>query len=237
MKKAIIIFLFSLFCFTFASLSIAYDVVEVKNGGTIEGTVMFAGPNIPKDETLTISSDVKYCGKSLPAEKYVITSDRKIKNVVVFIANVKAGKPIPRVDVIVENLKCGFVPHVSVGFVGNNFTTKNSDPMFHNVHVYLNEKTLYNIGLPQQGSVVSKPLKKAGIVEITCDAHPWMHGYSYIFDHPYATVSNEGGDFLIKDIPPGVYDIEAWHEALGRVKMQNVKVEAGKSSKIQLEYK
>ncbi len=235
MKKAVIIFFFSLFCFT--SVAVSYDAIEVKNGGSIEGMVMFAGPNIPKDETLAISSDVKYCGKSLPAEKYVITSDRKIRNVVVSIADIKAGKPIPRVDDVVENLKCAFVPHVSVGFVGSNFTTKNGDPMFHNVHVYLNEKTLYNIGLPQQGSVVSKPLKKAGIVEITCDAHPWMHAYSYVFDHPYATVSNEGGEFVIKDIPPGVYNIEAWHEALGRVKLQNVKVEAGKSTKIQLEYK
>jgi hypothetical protein len=235
MNKAIIIFLFLLFYFT--SVSLAYEATEVKNGGSIEGVVTFAGPNIPKDETLTISSDVKYCGKSLSAEKYLITLDRKIKNVVVCITNIKAGKPIPRVDVIVENLKCAFVPHVSMGFVGNNFTTKNSDPMFHNVHVYLNEKTLYNIGLPQQGSVVSKPLKKTGIVEITCDAHPWMHAYAYIFDHPYATVSNEKGEFLIKDIPPGVYSIEAWHEALGKVKLENVKIDPGKSSNVKLEYK
>ncbi len=235
MTKAISIFLFSLFCYT--SASIAYEVTEVKNGGSIEGVVMFAGPTIPKDETLTISSDVKYCGRSLPAEKYLITSDRKIKNVVVYVTNIKAGKPIPREGVVVDNSKCAFVPHVSVGFVGNNFTAKNSDPMFHNVHVYLNEKTLYNIGLPQQGSVVSKDLRKTGIVEVTCDAHPWMHAYAYIFDHPYATVSKEKGELLIKDIPPGVYNIEAWHEALGKVKLENVKVEAGKSSNVTLEYK
>ncbi len=234
-KKIIMLFLFLLFCL--ASASLAYEVTEVKNGGSIEGIVTFAGPNIPKDETLTISSDVKYCGKSIAAEKYLITSDRKIKNVVVSITNIKAGKAISREDVIVDNSKCAFVPHVNVGFIGNNFTTKNSDPMFHNVHVYLNEKTLYNIGLPQQGSVVSKPLRKIGIVEVTCDAHPWMHAYAYIFDHPYAKVSNEKGEFLIKDIPPGVYSIEAWHEALGKVKLENVKIEAGKSSNVKLEYK
>lgn len=235
MNRAIIIFFFSLFCLSSASL--AYEVTEVKNGGSIEGTVMFGGPTVPKDETLTISSDVKYCGKSLPAEKYLITPDRKIKNVVVYITNIKAGKQTPHQEVVVDNSKCAFVPHVSVGFVGSNFTTKNDDPMFHNVHVYLNEKTLYNMGLPRQGSVVTKPLRKAGIVEITCDAHPWMHAYAYVFDHPYATVSNEKGEFDIKDIPPGVYNIEAWHEALGRAKVENVKVEAGKSSKIKLDFK
>ena len=235
MKRTIILVLFLLFCLS--SVSSAYEVTEVKNGGGIEGMVTFAGPNIPRDETLSISSDVKHCGKSLPAEKYLITPDRRIKNVVVFITNIKSGKTIPKSEATVDNAKCAFVPHVSVGFVGNNFTTKNTDPMFHNIHTYISGKTVYNIGLPNQGSTVSKPLRRTGLMEITCDAHPWMHGYTYIFDHPYATVSSEKGEFIIKDIPPGVYNIEAWHEALGTVKKENVKVEAGKQSQIKLEYK
>ena len=228
-------FLFVLFCLP--SLSLAYDVMEVKNGGSMEGVVMFAGPTIPKDEVVTISSDVKYCGNSLPSEKYLITSERGIRNAVVYIVSIKGGKANPKIDALVENTKCAFVPHVGVGFVGNNFTTKNADPMFHNIHTYIDGKTVYNIGLPNQGAVVSKPLRKAGLMEITCDAHPWMHGYVYIFDHPYAAVSNEKGAFEMKDIPPGQYNIEAWHEALGTVKMGNIKVEAGKASKIKVEYK
>ncbi len=229
--------LFLVSLFSLSSVSFAYDVMEVKNGGSIEGVVMFAGPTIPKDEVVTISSDAKYCGNSLPAEKYLITSDRMIRNVALYIAGIKGGKANPKIDAIVENTKCAFVPHVSVGFVGNNFTTKNADPMFHNIHTYIGGKTVYNIGLPNQGAMVSKPLKKAGLMEITCDAHPWMHAYVYIFDHPYAAVSNEKGAFEMKDIPPGLYNIEAWHEALGTVKMGNIKVEGGKASKIKLEYK
>ena len=226
-----------IFLFCLSSVSFAYEGSEVKNGGSIEGSVTFAGSNIPGDEMLSISSDVKHCGKSIPAEKYLITQDRKIKNVVVFITNIKAGKAIPQNEIIVDNAKCAFVPHVSVGFVGNNFTTKNADPMFHNVHTYIGGKTVYNIGLPNQGSSVSKPLKKTGIMEVTCDAHPWMHAYTYVFDHPYAVLSNEKGEFMLKDIPPGGYHIEAWHEALGTVKIENVKVETGKAAKIKVEYK
>ncbi len=235
MKKTIIISLFLVLFLPFVSG--AYDVVELKNGGSIEGTVMFAGSTIPKDETIKISSDVKYCGNSLPAEKYFITPERMVKNGVVYIVGIKGGKATPKIDATVENTKCAFVPHVGVGFVGNNFTTKNEDPMFHNIHTYIGGKTVYNIGLPNQGAVVSKPLRKAGLMEITCDAHPWMHAYVYVFDHPYAAVSNEKGAFEMKEIPPGVYNIEAWHEALGTAKMGNVKVEAGKASKIKLEFK
>ncbi len=233
MIKVLAFFLLSLSSLT--SISSAYDVMEVKNGGSIGGTVISTTPH--NDEAVTISSDVKYCGKSLPAEKYLISPDKKVKNAVVYITNIKGGKAVPKVDTVVSNTKCAFVPHVSVGFVESNFTTKNEDPMFHNIHTYINGKTVYNIGLPNQGAVVSKPLRKTGIMEITCDAHPWMHAYVYIFDHPYAAVSNDKGEFEIKDIPPGVYNVEAWHEALGTLKMGNIKVEGGKANKINPEFK
>ncbi len=58
---------FLFFLFSLYSVSFAYDVMEVKNGGSIDGTVMSAAAH--SDEMVTISSDVNYCGKSLPAEK------------------------------------------------------------------------------------------------------------------------------------------------------------------------
>jgi len=215
--------------------SFAYDVVDVKNGGSIQGVADFVGTP-PKDKMLNLSSETKYCGKSLPEGKYLI-KDGKIENVVVYIEDIKSGKAVPGEAVTLTNLKCVFEPHVSVGFKGNKFTEKNDDPIFHNIHTYLNGKTMYNIGLPEKGSTVTKPLTKTGLIEVTCDSHPWMKGYLYVFDHPYATVTNAKGEFLIKDVPPGTYTVEAWHEALGKVKLANVKVEAGKASKIKLEYK
>jgi hypothetical protein len=126
---------------------------------------------------------------------------------------------------------------VSVGFKGGKVIQKNDDPIFHNIHTYLNGKTMFNIGLPDKGSSVTKPLLREGLMEVTCDSHPWMKGYIQIFDHPYAAVTDAKGDFSIKDIPPGTYTLEAWHEALGKVKVGSVKVESGKTAKIKMEYK
>ncbi|MGD1075339.1 MAG: carboxypeptidase regulatory-like domain-containing protein [Thermodesulfovibrionales bacterium] len=218
------------------SASFAYETMEVKNGGSIEGVVEFAGGSVPQDKMQKLSSEQKYCGNQLPKEEYLI-KDRKIQNVVVYIEDIKSGKTIPPEPVTLTNLKCLFVPHVAVGFKGNKFIERNDDPIFHNIHTYINSKTMYNIGLPEKGSLVTKPLTKTGLIEVTCDSHPWMHGYLQVFDHPYAVVSDENGAFMIKDIPPGMYTIEAWHEALGKVKVANVKVESGKTSKIKLEYK
>ncbi len=222
--------------FALSPASHAYQTIDVKNGGSIEGVVEFTGATVPKDPVMKLSSETKYCGTSLPADKYLI-KDKKIENVVVFITDIKAGKAIPSEPVTLTNLKCAFVPHVAIGFQGGKLIQKNDDPIFHNIHTYLNGKTMFNIGLPEKGSSVAKPLLRTGLMEVTCDSHPWMHGFIQILDHPYAAVSSASGQFEIKDVPPGTYTIEAWHEALGTVKSANVKVESGKPTKVKLEFK
>jgi Polysaccharide lyase family 4, domain II len=222
--------------FSFSPAVFAYETIEVKNGGSIEGVVEYTGAAAPKDQMVKLSSETKYCGQSMPAEKYLI-KDKKIKNVVVYIEEIKAGKAVPAEPVTLTNLKCAFEPHVAVGFKGSKFIERNDDPIFHNIHTYINGKTMYNIGLPEKGSSVTKPLTKAGIIEVTCDSHPWMHGYLYVSENPYAAVTNDAGEFSIKDVPPGTYTVEAWHEALGKTKITSVKVESGKASKVALEYK
>lgn len=236
MKRSIIFVSILAMLFSYSAVSFAYETVEVKNGGSIEGVVEFTGASVPKDPMVTLSSEVKYCGKTLQAEKYLI-KDKMIENVVVYLVDIKSGKAFPSEPLVLTNIKCAFAPHVAVGFKGGKIIQKNDDPIFHNIHTYLNNKTMYNIGLPEKGSSVTKPLLRDGLMEVTCDSHPWMHGFIQILDHPYGAVTNAKGEFSIKDIPAGTYTVEAWHEALGKVKMANVKVESGKASKIKLEYK
>lgn len=242
MKKMSVAFTILLLCLpalSFAAQKETYKIVEVKNGGSIEGTVVFAGTTIPKDEIVTLTSEQHLCGKTLPAQKYLINSDKRIKNVVVFIESIDEGKSFPKEELIVDNLKCAFVPHVSVGYRAKDveITISNSDPVFHNVHSYVEGKTVLNLGLPDQGSKVQKSLRKTGVMEVKCDSHPWMLGYVYVLSHPYGVVTNDNGEFSINDIPPGTYNIKAWHEALGEVTMENVKIEDGKPSTIKLEFK
>jgi hypothetical protein len=238
-KKSFIIGIVGVFFF-FSSAALAYEnyeTMEVKNGGSIEGTVEFAGAHVPKDQVVRVMPEyAAFCGDTLHAERYLI-KDRKIKNVVVYIEEIKAGKPVPRESVTLTNLKCAFVPHVTVGFKGNIFIERNDDPIPHNIHTYWEGMTMYNVNLPGEGMSLSKPLKKTGLIEVECDTHHWMHGYLYVFDHPYAAVTNEDGEFFLKDVPAGTYTIVAWHEMLDKIKVYKVKVESGKVTKLKLEYK
>ena len=55
--------------------------------------------------------------------------------------------------------------------------------------------------------------------------------FSYAYQsREVKNAGNIGGtvQFTGKAIPPGTYTVSAWHEALGKVHLANVKVKAGK---------
>ncbi len=216
-----------------------YQVIEVTNGGSIKGKAVFAGATVPKDETLTLTSETDLCGKTLPSRKYVINGNKEIKNVVVYLADIKSGKKIPNEPVIINNVLCAFEPHVAVGFrtKGNKVIIKNSDSVFHNTHAYIKGRTVFNLGLPDKGSKIEKSLRKTGLMSIKCDSHPWMLAYAYIFKHPYAVVTDENGEFSVSDIPPRSYEVKAWHEGFGEISLGKITVDAGKTAMVNAEFK
>ena len=228
--------LVSFFCL--APVSFAYEAIPFRNGGSIEGLVEYAGNDIPKDKTFTISSDVKYCGKEHRTEKYLINAEGRIKNVIVYLKDIKAGKAVPKETVAVIDSKCTFVPHIMIGFMGNEFVLRNEDPVLHTGHIYshIRGKTMFNIALPEKGSEITRTLTKTGLMELNCDCHPWMEGYVYVFDHPYVTITDENGRFVINDVPPGVYTVEAWHESLGTKSISEVTVQSGKTVDVKLKF-
>lgn len=237
MQKASVLCFMMATCFYFTVASFAYETVPFKNGGSIEGVVEYAGATVPMDPVLTLSSETEYCGQSMPAKKYLIKNG-KIQNVIVHIVEIKAGKAIPDDPIIVTSLKCEFVPHVAVGFIGKKIIMKTEDPVFHafDVHASIGGKELYHIALPEKGSSATKTLSKAGLLKLSCYVHPWQDAYVSIFDHPYAAVTDEKGRFVINDILPGTYSVGAWHEELGTKQILKVNVESGKTISIKFVY-
>ena len=248
MKKIFVIILTLTVAFTLATVVDAkkkkkkkkgeYKVIEVTDGGSIAGQALFVGASVPKDEVLTLTSEQDLCGNTLPARKYVINGNKEIKNVVVYLDGIKKGKKIPNAPVVIDNKMCAFEPHVSVGYAGkdNSALIKNSDPVFHNTHSYIDGRTIFNLGLPDKGSEVEKKMRKPGVLSVKCDSHPWMLGYVFLSQHPYTAVTNEKGEFAIDDIPAGSYKVKAWHEAFGDIEIGKVEVAASKTTTVKAEF-
>jgi plastocyanin len=188
-----------------------YVEAPVTDGGTLVGRVRFAGEP-PKGEPLAVRKNTDVCGEHKPFQAQVVGPTRGIKGTVVYLEGVERGKRAPELEL--DNAKCLFVPHVSAVMVGAKVRIRNSDPILHNTHGFLDRLTVFNIALPtkDQAVDVTQRIKKPGVVEVLCDAHTHMRAWIVVRDNPYFAVSDDNGQFRIEEIPPGRYRIAAWHE-------------------------
>lgn len=212
----------------------AYREGPVANGGSIAGVVRVAG-EIPVLPPQPVFKQHEICGTTVPDERLLVGPNQTLRNAVVSIAEIAAGKAVPRDrPVTLDNVKCAFVPHVTSATVGQMLHIHNGDPFLHDAHAFMDGRTLFNVAVPK-GVTVRKPLAYAGMVHINCNVrHTWMHAYLFVAAHPYHAVTSENGQFVLDDVPPGTYTVRIWHELLGSVE-RTVTVEAGKAATVDVE--
>lgn len=191
--------------------------VDPATAATITGTVTFAGtPPAPRPIDMSASAA---CVKANPtpvmASDVVTGVNGALANAVVYV---KAGLgryryPAPQTPVVLDQKNCMYTPHVLAVMVDQPFSVANGDPTMHNVHVMARHNRQWSSSQP----VASAPLKSTFerpefAIPVLCNIHPWMRAYVFAFDQPYFAVTGAGGAFTIKNLPPGTYTIEAWHE-------------------------
>ena len=62
-----------------------------------------------------------------------------------------------------------------------------------------------------------------------------MTAHFFVMDHPFFAVTNAEGKFSIPDLPPGEYQLAAWHEELGEQEL-NVSVNKDGSAKVEFRF-
>lgn len=212
-----------------------YEVVDVVNGGSIVGTIkaaeMVADPT--KKIEPKVPEETKICGTEFKMDKFVISPDLGVKNVIVALQDVAKGKAMPEKDAHIEINSCQFHPLAAIAYKGSQLAIKNGDPIFHNISMGFIMKdrrsTVYNLALPNQNMEIRKPVRRTGMYHVKCDAHLWMRAYIFAAKNPYVALTDENGKFEITDILPGKYDVLVWHEGFGEVK-KTIEVKAGETT-------
>jgi plastocyanin len=207
-----------------------YEVIAVNSGGTIRGVVKFSG-KVPKVPPLEIVKFKEVC-QNVPNETLVVGPGQGIRYAAVTLEGITRGKAVEKEALHeLDNARCRFVPHVLAASVGQFLLLKNTDPILHTAHAYFHDgQPHFNVGL-YPGRVSRKPLVSPGVVKIICEVHPWMSSYIMLTEHPYHAVTDAYGEYEIRDVPPGVYQLKVWHESLGAQERQ-VEVRAGGISQV-----
>jgi|WetSurMetagenome_2_1015567.scaffolds.fasta_scaffold161322_2 hypothetical protein len=180
--------------------------------GELRGVARFLGTP-PGPATLETTKERELCGTSVPDET-VQVANGKLRNVVVVVKGAPARAPG---KATLDQRTCRYVPHVQAIPLGSTLEVVNGDPTLHNVHGYLGQATAFNLAMPSKDQRVARQMKKPGLVVVRCDVHAWMSAYVWVVEGPSA-VTGEDGAFVIPDLPPGTYEVTAWHEKLGEKK-------------------
>jgi plastocyanin len=193
------------------------------NEGNITGVINFTGA-VPAPSKLDMSSDSKCEGENFLDD--VIVKDGKLQNVFIFV---KSGLPQATFEthtdaVTIDQKGCKYVPRVLGIQAGQPLKIVNSDLTNHNIHTLPRVNREFDESqLAGQGPITRKFKRPEAIFPIKCNQHSWMRAHIAVLAHPFFAVSDSNGAFTIKGLPPGEYEIEAWHEKYG-AKTVKVKV-------------
>ena len=104
-----------------------------------------------------------------------------------------------------------FVPHVLAITTGTTVDFPNSDKFYHNVFS-LSKTRRFDLGRYAAGESKHITFDRPGIIRVFCEIHSHMNAYILVFNHPYFAVSDDEGRYHIDSVPPGSYNVIAWHE-------------------------
>jgi len=215
------------------SVMAAYEGGDVKDGGTISGTVKFKG-TAPAPKKLDVSKDKEVCGKSPKVDQSLVVNNGNLVNAVVTVTDIKKGKKIEVKKVTLDQKECEYHPHVLAFPAGSTVEILNPDGILHNIHSYSKVNSPFNQAQPKFKKTLDVKIDKPEAIEVKCDVHGWMEGWLVATENPYFAVTDNSGSFKLTDVPPGSYTVEVWHEKLGK-STQKVTVKGKEDAKVNFE--
>lgn len=224
-----------------AASSPAYEEIAVTGGGRVTGRVVLNGPPPPsRIFHLVFSPDIDFCsrvsdGKGNRLLKEFSVSDAGgLQDTIVAVVGVERGKPFsytPRLEVNT----CRISPFVMPVRNGQPMTIVNQDPVVHDIQAYT-LKDDYTFAMfdkrmvPESVAQKEVRLRKGHYLFRTqCGVHDFMQSWGIAVGNPYFAVTDADGRYTISDLPPGEYDIIAWHPLM-KVRAGHITVTAGGSA-------
>jgi len=204
---------------TFAAAQGDYKVISVDNGGTISGTIKWSGP-VPRELNFPVSKDPQICDpegkKTVGLDRLLIGPDGGVANTIVYLKNISAGKAmdLPEQRRHLDQRRCHYIPHILLVPENAVLQMQSSDATLHTIH--MDGAATFNLPFPFPNQINSRTMSTPGLVNLRCNGgHVWMNAEMMVVPHPYYAVTDESGRFEFTSVPPGTYQIVAWHEGWG----------------------
>lgn len=216
----------------------SYFKVDAATAGTMSGSIHYVGGR-PGRKPIDMSGDPAceqaHHGKAYD-ESLLISPKGGLANAFVYIKSGLEGKSFetPSTPATLDQRGCWFAPRVLGLQTNQPLQISNLDPVTHNVHPLAESNREWNHSQGSGEPAITRRFPRPEVmIPVKCNIHSWMHCFIGVVDHPYFAVSAADGTFTIRNIPPGDYVVEAWHEKLGK---QELKVTISPSGQQQVDF-
>lgn len=203
----------------FAASQTSYQVISVNNGGRISGSVKWAGP-APHPQDFPVTKDPQICDpegkKTTSLDRLIVGPEGGVANTIVYLKNISAGKSLdlPEQRRHLDQHHCRYIPHILLVPQNAELQMQSSDATLHTIH--MDGAASFNLPFPFPNQVNARTMSTPGLVNLRCNGgHVWMNAEMMVVAHPYYTVTDESGHFELTNVPPGTYELVAWHEGWG----------------------
>ena len=222
-----------------------YKVAEVNDGGMLRGRVTLTGP-VPKPRSFHLinTPNIEFCSRISDGKghrilrDFTVSENSGLKDTVIAIQGIKKGKPIPTKMQSFNIDRCHSDQYVIGIRNGENLLLQNKDPIRHEIATYEINSASYvkqksNKAIIRESSQIRSVFVSHETKEflIKCNLHPFLQTRGFMVDNPYYAISDEEGNFTLEDVPPGTYDVLAWHPYIPTQK-GTVTITEGKVSQI-----
>jgi hypothetical protein len=143
--------------------------------------------------------------------KVKLSESKNSSDVLIYIEHVNGSFPPPPNPAVMDQKNFMFMPEVLPVLAGTTVNFLNSDSVLHNVFTPTQCAGSFNLGTYPKGEFRSHTFTDTGcIVTILCEVHPNMQAWIVTLQNPYFVKASRNGDYEIKNIPNGTYQLKIW---------------------------
>ena len=170
---------------------------------------------------------------------FVVGQNGGLKDAIVLLEGVEAGKPFEVSVPLIEARDCMFQPFMTIVRNGHAVEVINMDPVMHDIQGYetsieAGARVLFNTPLVMNhqhnrgdlhaihnhapGKSLVGPIylnKGRRTFYMQCGFHAYMESWAMAVNNPYYALTDENGKFSIEQVPPGTYQLVVWHPQTG----------------------
>lgn len=124
-----------------------------------------------------------------------------------------SGQALPKATLRaaeIEQRRRRFNPLVTVVQAGTEINFPNNDTVKHHVYSFSPAK-VFDLPLYSGTSAAPQLFDKAGTVVLGCNIHDQMLAYVEVVDTPFFGKTDASGKLKLDGLPPGKYQLRAWH--------------------------